>query len=107
MIRNLPPINTISKLGYVKLFNLKKSLKSRIAERTRGLKDAEKTSASLKSKLTSPKNALEYADIAFADGKVVELKSEILVLESYLDEVNKFLDPMLEKFNNINQPGIE
>ena len=105
MIKNLPPIERISQLGYFNLFKLKKSLKNRLADRRRALKDAETTCQVLKAKHGEPKNALEYADIAFADGKVVELKSEIFVLQTYLDEVNKYLDPMLEQFKNIGQPG--
>ena len=105
MIKNLPPIERISQLGYSNLFKLKKSLKNRLADRKKTLKDAETTCQTLKSKHGEPKSALEAADIAFANGKVVELKSEIFVLQTYLDEVNKYLDPMLEQFKNIGQPG--
>ena len=105
MIKNLPPIEKIKKLGYFDLFKLKKSLKSRLAERVRSLKNAEATSESLKTKLNPPKNALEYSDLALANGKVVEIKSEILVINTFLDEVNKYLDPMLEQLKNASQPG--
>lgn len=105
MIKNLPPIEKIKRLGYFDLFKLKKSLKSRLAERVRSLKDAEATSESLKTKLNPPKNALEYSDLALANGKVVEIKSEILVIKTFLDEVNKYLDPMLEQLKNAAQPG--
>ena len=107
MIRKLPPIEQISKLGYFDLYKLRKSLKTRLADRERSLKDAEAVSAAIKSKFNPPKNALEFADIAFADGKVVELKSEIFVFNTYLDEVNKYLEPMLEQFKNVGQPGNE
>ncbi|MBQ4541738.1 MAG: hypothetical protein IJA23_02670 [Clostridia bacterium] len=107
MIRKLPPIEQISKLGYFDLYKLRKSLKTRLADRERSLKDAETASVAIKSKFNPPKNALEFADIAFADGKVVELKSEIFVFNTYLDEVNKYLEPMLEQFKNVGQPGNE
>ena len=107
MIRNLPPIEQVSKLGYTKLYKLRKSVKTRLAERIRSLKDAEAASEALKSKHNPPSNALEYADIAFANGKVVELKSEIYVFRTYLDEIDKYLEPMLEQFKNVGQPGNE
>ena len=107
MIKKLPPIEHVSRLGYFDLYKLRKSLKTRLADRERSLKDAEAASAAIKNKFNPPKNALEFADIAFADGRVVELKSEIFGFIAYLDEVNKYLEPMLEQFKNVAQPGNE
>lgn len=105
MIKNLPTIENISKLGYYKLFNLRKSLNRRLAERLKALSNAEEESNALKHESTSPKNALEKVDIVFADSKVIELKSEIFVIDTYLSEINKYLEPMLKELQSANQPG--
>ena len=107
MIKNLPTLESISTLGYTKLFNLRKSLKSKLSIRERSLKDEILNNEKISAELNSPNSTLTLGDLAVSESQIMKIKSEIMVINIYLGEINKYLEPMLKELHSVGQPGNE
>lgn len=107
MIKNYPDKNSIKYMSYPELFTLRKSLKNKIMIRKRALKQALENKERMQKLYPEPKNALEHSYVVMAENEPVNINTEIVLLTNVLNEVEKYLKPMLEQISGTKQFGEE
>lgn len=107
MIKNYPDKNSIKYMSYPELFTLRKSLRNKIMIRKRALKQALENEKFIKQKYPNPQNALEHSYVVMAENEPVNINTEIILLTNLLNEVEKYLNPMLEQISKAKQFGEE